>query len=474
MRLGKTAIIDFLSQGLVSIAGFAATFAIARILGPSGLGKYAIAVALGIFWLSIPAGAVSSALTKRLSENRDRAEFLSSGLLLNLVLSIIIGLSVYLLRAPIGRYIGADVGHLVALLVVANIAFTTVRAGLMGQKKVATAGIMTAIERLSRTGLQIALIIIGLGVTGLILGHIASLVVIATASLIFYEITAARPTREKIGSMIEYARYSWIGGMQARVFGWMDTLILAFFVGSNLIGIYEAAWGIGSLLAMASGSIGRTLFPEISELSTEDRFDRIREYVNEIIVFSGIFIIPGFFGAITIGDRVLGIYRPEFTAGSIILVILVAANALKVYGSQFVNVINGIDRPNIAFRVNFIFIVMNILLNIGLIPVFGWYGAAIATLISTGLWLGLSYWYLSSLIGSPAVPLGELFREFIASVVMAGGIIIVEPVVGSHHFITLGLVLLGATIYAAVLLRISHRVRRKVWSLVPDQLHGSY
>ena len=53
MRLGRTAFLHFLSQVVVSVSGFAATFAIARLGGADVLGGVAVAVAL-TFWLDVP------------------------------------------------------------------------------------------------------------------------------------------------------------------------------------------------------------------------------------------------------------------------------------------------------------------------------------------------------------------------------------------------------------------------------------
>jgi O-antigen/teichoic acid export membrane protein len=49
----------------------------------------------------------------------------------------------------------------------------------------------------------------------------------------------------------------------------MDTLVLAIFVSNSLIAVYEVAWNLASLFAIFGSSISRTLFPEISKLSSE-------------------------------------------------------------------------------------------------------------------------------------------------------------------------------------------------------------
>ncbi|MFC7007102.1 hypothetical protein [Halalkalicoccus salilacus] len=69
MRLGRTTAVYFGSQVVISLSGFVATFAIARLLGAAVLGQYAVVVAL-LFWITIPVNAISSAINKRISEER--------------------------------------------------------------------------------------------------------------------------------------------------------------------------------------------------------------------------------------------------------------------------------------------------------------------------------------------------------------------------------------------------------------------
>lgn len=69
MRLGKTTVAHFLSQVVVSVAGFVATFAIACVLGAEGVGMYALGVAI-LMWFKMPAGGLRDGITKPVSEGR--------------------------------------------------------------------------------------------------------------------------------------------------------------------------------------------------------------------------------------------------------------------------------------------------------------------------------------------------------------------------------------------------------------------
>lgn len=476
MRLGKTAVVHFSSQVVVSLAGFLATFAIAYLLGPDGLGRYAIAVAIGYFWLAVPLNAVGMAVKKRMSEGTDAARYFGAGLALNGLLTAVIAGLVLVVGFGLAR-VGGGGGEFVAVLrtysveiaalVAGSAVLDTFLAGLEGRHRVGRAGGFRALERIARTGVQVGVLLAGFGVAAITLGHAASLVGVAVVGLATVGLHPARPRLEHLRGLVTYARYAWMSTLRGRVFGWLDTIVLSLFVSASLVGIYEAAWGVASLLAMASTSIGKTLFPEVSELSVDDGFERITHYLDEALAFSGVFIVPGFVGAVVLGDRVLTFYRPEFGRGTGVLLILIAAYAANAYGSQFLNVVNAVDRPDLAFRVNVAFVLLNGVLNLGLVWAIGWYGAAIATAASATLRLVLGYVAVRRVVGVPSVPYREIVHQAGAALGMALVVGAALPLAPNRRVGTVLLVGLGAAVYLGILVAVSARVRTKARGLAP-------
>jgi O-antigen/teichoic acid export membrane protein len=246
----------------------------------------------------------------------------------------------------------------------------------------------------------------------------------------------------------------------------MDILVLGFVVSDSLIGIYQVAWTLASFLAIAGSSISSTLFPQVSSLGTRKNFDQIKHLLSEGLAFSGVFLIPGFFGALIIGEDILRIYRPGFTTGALVLVILIAARGVNMYGGQFVNILNGIDRPEVAFRINAVFVGVNLVLNIGLVVVMGWYGAAIATFVSSVVYLVMGYRSLIREVGSLDIPIREIMMELLSSLAMVGFVWIASQGLPNSHIVTIGLVLSGSVVYAVSLLVMSIKIRRKALSFI--------
>ena len=465
MGLSKSVVSHFASKVLGSVAGFIATFTIARLLGAEALGVYALAQSLMI-WATVPSHGVSTATTKYISEGDKKGEFAGVGVVFNFLLIVVVTVLVLLFEKQVNRYIGADAGVLVLLLICSSVLFGTIGGILRGEKKVAEFGWLTTVENVLRTVFQVGFILFGYKLGGLIVGHAGSLVVASVLGIYFLSLRPALPSRDEIRKMYDYAKYSWLGSTKRKMFGWMDTIVLGFFVSSAFIGIYEVAWTLSSFLVLSSNSIRDVLFPEVSDLSSKGKEDEILKYVSESVLFTGVFVIPGLFGAAVVGSDLLSIYRPEFAKGATVLVILILAQLANVYGKQFVDILNAINRPEAAFRVNAAFVVTNLSLNFILIYAVGWYGAAIATLISGIVTVIFGYYYVTKLLGDLSIPSKGILSQVLSSAIMAVSISHIKSVVPPNHYATIGVIFSGALLYLIILLVISPEIRYRFFELI--------
>lgn len=472
MRPAKTTIIHAATQIGVSVIGFLTTLYFARVLGAGVLGQYFVIVALTA-WIGIPGIGVSSAITKRMSEGVDQPHYLSAGLVINSAVAIFLIALIFVFRGAVNSYVGADVDLLLYLLVFGHIIFFSMRDGLKGQKKVAYAGIAEFTNRLLRAGFQVALVLLGYELTSLITGHGVAFILVGVAGLgvVFLRDRPVLPKRVHFEEIVSYARYSWLGIMKSRAFSWTDVLILNLFVSSTLVGVYEVSWGLASVLALVGMSIQQTLFPEVSELSTKEKYEEVRDLVETSLVFSGIILIPGFFGALVLGPRILRIYGTEFVQGQYILLLLIVARTVHVYESALVNFISAVNRPDLAFKINLSLIFLNVLMNFSLIYMFGWYGAALATGVSLIITFVMGYYLLSKVIGQLRIPFRSIGHQVFSASLMALLVLGVDSVIPwRNNYSTVALAFLGAAVYSLILVFVSERVRSMVMSFLPVSL----
>jgi O-antigen/teichoic acid export membrane protein len=213
----------------------------------------------------------------------------------------------------------------------------------------------------------------------------------------------------------------------------------------------------------------------MSEISAKEDPQAVSRIVEQSLTFGGLFLIPGLFGGVLLGGRILRIYGPAFPQGATVLSILIVANLFMGYQNQLVNTLNAIDRPDLAFRVNVAFVVANLSLNVVLVSLYGWIGAALATAASVAVSLVLAYRHVQSLIDF-AVPVSEIGRQWVAAGVMAvvvyAGLQFEEAnrVIGQNFVVVLVLVAVGAGVYFVALVSLSQEFRETVDRNVPIDL----
>lgn len=478
MRLGQTSIIHFASRFSASVLGFVATVFIGRILGSDGLGIYYLVLSM-IAWLGVVTKmGIPSAITKRISEGESKSAYAIAGVSLSTILFVAVVALVVLLRESVNDYIGYPAAEFVVLLLFVNLAQSLVSAILKGQHLVHLSGIFNPIRTGTRSIIQISALLTGFGLVGLFTGYTVgyALVVVLGMWIILRNFEQlSLPRRSHFRNIISYAKFSWIGSLRSRAFNWVDVSLLGFFVSSSLVGIYTAAWNIAVFLIIFGGSLSQVLFPEMSSLSANEDREAVSDLFETALAFAGIVLIPGLVGGTILGERLLRVYGEGFSQGAVVLSVLIVATLIQGYQRQFTNTLNAIDRPDQSFRVNGVFIVANVVLNVSMIPRYGVVGAATATAVSVAVSLCMAYAVLSSLI-SFSVPIEEIAKQWIAAAVM--GLFVYTgmwlestySIVGVNIVVIFTLVGSGATVYFTTLLTISRRFQKTVGDNLPSKM----
>jgi len=475
MRLGQTSVIYYLSRVLAAVLGFLATIYYARALGAEPVGIYYLAIGV-VSWLAIAGKiGISGAITKRVSEGEERERYALAGLSIVGVLFVVLATGIVLSRPHVNDYLGHPAAGYVILILLVSLAWSVVSSLLTGLHLVHLKGLLTPVKTGGRALAQIGAVTLGLGLTGLFVGHVAgfALVAVVGGTFVIGRLNGvALPGRRHYRSLFEYAKFSWLGRLETRMFNHTDVIVLGVFVPQALIGIYSIAWNIAMFFILFSGSISTTLFPEMSERAANETPQAVADLLEEALSYAGLLLIPGLVGGVLLGERVLRLYGDEFTQGTTILALLITAALFRAYQKQHLNTLNAIDRPDLSFRANAAFVVLNLTLNVVLIYVYGWIGGAVATGLSVLASLAIAYRYLSSIIDY-TIPVVELAYQWLAALLMGAvvtGGLWVENSYGvlNHNAATvIVLVGLGAATYFLVLLGLSGRFRRTVSDNLP-------
>jgi len=209
--------------------------------------------------------------------------------------------------------------------------------------------------------------------------------------LIFNEIGISYPN---FSLLREYLRFSIPlipRSISGKIIDSFDRYLIGFFLNSTAVGIYSAAYGIGSIMRVFMGIINVVLFPTLSKLWEENREHELKIFFRYTLKYFLILAIPSIFGLTVLSKEILTIIAGSEFVYQGYLIIPVIAIAITFFHSTFQvfgHIFLLVKRTYINAVVLFSGALLNIFLNIILIPYFqsnynyGIMGAAIATFIS--------------------------------------------------------------------------------------------
>jgi len=161
-----------------------------------------------------------------------------------------------------------------------------------------------------------------------------------------------------------------------------DTILIGYFRGQTLVGIYGAAFSTAVLLNMIINSIGSLFLPNVSELSDAGKIEEFRRVYRTATRWMLILAVPIAFGLFSFPKIILSLFGPEFPQGSTALMILAVGFLSHIIAGLNTGALKAFNRTRSIFIYQTITVICNISLNIFLIPRYGISGAALATTVS--------------------------------------------------------------------------------------------
>lgn len=229
-----------------------------------------------------------------------------------------------------------------------------------------------------------------------------------------------------------------------------DRYVIAYFLGTTSVGVYSAAYGLGSIIFMFAGIVGFILAPALFKLYDEGRISEVKTHLSYSLKYILALAIPFVFGAAVLDKPVLRLFSTAEIAGEGYLVTpLIALGILFSCANSVICVILGlVKKMKLVAAIYIIAAVANLGLNILVVPYLGILGAAIATLISSLLVLGLTTYYAFKEF---KFDIGWHFiaKSLVASAIMSSAVWLMHPQSSLAIIIT---VVVGVAVYGIALL----------------------
>lgn len=416
------------------------------------------------------------ALNRFLPGKTDKAEIREaffSILLVVLGCSAVIAAAVMLLRNPIADALfgSADMAPVAALMGGALL-FRAITSSCTNYfrafRQTKTYAALSIALEVGEIGLAAYLVLAGYGIEGAVtaLLVVRAVIFLIALALIIRQVGIRLPRFVNIRPYIGFSIPLMTLPLIWWILSWSDRYIITIFRDTAQVGIYSAAYVIGSACAIYMGPLTDLMLATLSKLYDEERITEVKTILSRSLRYSLMLVIPSVFGVSVLGESLLRLFTTaEFTSVSSALIPIIAS-AVAVFSIRNITVFGLLLTKNTK-KIVIIYgasAIINVVINIILIPHIGIVGAAIATLVSFAfasfIVTRLSLKSLPFYIDWPF-----LLKSLAASAAMAAVIWLAAP--GGLAGVVLWIIA-GAVIYFCLLLLLrglTGEEIRSLWSL---------
>lgn len=405
---------DILRQGI----GLLSRIAMARYLPIAGYGNFAVGLALlelsGIVALAgIPVGL--SRYLPRQQTDQEQRDFLSISVQIVGIMSVILMVSIFLAAGPVATFVFGEkdlvwviriFSAVLPFYAIFNLSIGGFRGYEQTYPRVLTQNIL-------RPGLQLLgvllCILIGYNTVGIAFAYAGGFVGVAVISvIILYRISELSvqdlTRRSPVGRYRELLAFSlplvvwsgtWIIAKNS------DLIILGIFKSGSQVGLYDVVFRMGLVtVSLFAPALGYLFQPIVSRFEMTGKWKRIDELYTVVTRWSVVATIPVFSLFFLFPGQIIGaFFGPKYQSGQVILQILLVGFMGGMLPGMTTNFLTGVGDTKPLMYISIGVMLLNILLNIALIPTYGVIGASTATVAARILGNSVQSYYIYDTYG---------------------------------------------------------------------------
>jgi O-antigen/teichoic acid export membrane protein len=399
---------------------------VVRLLSKEQYGTYAVILSLFAISVSVLDGGFFDGARKFIAEQRSIprwkdhvfAFYVRIGLFVTISFSIVL---LFLMQIGFFNTFSSEVNSFipfVILMLVARQSFLIVRGSLLGLELELFSEPLRTARKFLLLLVGAGLIVLGMGTEGLFIGHVVSegiaLIVgtyLLSTKIDLKTILARAPDQFPRSELIKFNFNSVIMSILLVSTLHIDVLLIQYFLTSEQTGVYKSAVVILSFLNVLPMTIGSILVSASSSLWDQNQMDEVNNLLSQLVQVVSLASILFGVGLLVLSDEVVGIYLgPGYGAASLVLTILVPGGIMLAVAQTIISSNQGVGELTNVIIPAAISTLVNIVLNVVLIPRFNIRGAAVATTISYGVLLGFLTMYSrrSGLVPFKGTPISKV------------------------------------------------------------------
>lgn len=247
----------------------------------------------------------------------------------------------------------------------------------------------------------------------------------------------------------------------------LNNVLLGFMKDAEAVGYFTAATKLLVLTMSLSSSLGAVIMPRTSNLIAENKMDEFKVLIQKSYDFILALAMPLTVGLIFTSPSVVLLLSGEGFAPAILTSQIVAFNILVVgiSGVMGLQVLYPMGKINIVILCTFIGAVVNVVLNVLLIPRYGHNGTAVAYMLAEVAVTASMF-----IIGRKYIPIQFFKKEhlhYVGGGIVMGGVLYFISLLGLSNISTLiTMICVGIMVYIIVLLWLKDSIGMVILSIV--------
>lgn len=428
-----------ISNALIKLKDLFPILIVAKFLGAIDYGIFTIVMVTVAFLAPLAPLGINHALMRFLPPEKNENKIkdsVYSAFLITIVASFIFSLAVFILSDMIAiSFLGSKVagefiriGSALIFITAINMLFLDVFRSFGMMKKYSFVGL---VQTFGEIALAFVFILYGFGLLFVLYAYLITRAFVLVLSFVFIvkEVKLKIPDFGATRAYLNYGIHLLITGICFWIIGSSNRYIIGYFMDTESIGIYSVAYMIGSMIMIFMIPITINLLANGSILYDRGNFGELKKYFKYSVKYFMMLAMPTLFLFSVLSEKIIRILASiEFVSRGAVIIPFITLGfifyVLWMFGTFILSFAKKTGKMSMVIASAS---VINIAMNIVLVPYMGILGAAVSTLI-TFLLMFLVITKISIKILRFNVPWGFIIKSLLVSILMGVLIFLINPV----------------------------------------------
>jgi O-antigen/teichoic acid export membrane protein len=424
-RVGKNTLAQITMSAARMVSRFLVVLVIARLAGRQLLGDFTFVITFTTMFTFLVGMGLGLSLMREVAKHRDQADKMVGNALTITILNslwvvpLMVGIVALLGRPPV-ILIAVALAGIATVLEVMGLQLNAVFGGFERMELSAT---VIVIQELAFLVVGAVILAINMPFVWLFVIYIVSRLIGFGVGIVIYRHTIGtiRLQFDRVYSrqMLRISAPFAVQAALAPIYLRIDVLMLSYFQGSAAVGLYEAATNIFYRFNVFAHMFNQALMPFLArEYLTIGQ--HVRRYIRAAAKYQTVLGVPLTVIGLALADRLIPFLSgEEFVDSVMVFQLLSGITILRMLDSALATSLTAVDLQGWRSTITALAAVVNIGLNLVILPRYSFRGAAVTTILTEMFFGGALYLVLRQRVPHP-FDFKQFVRPFLAGLIMAG------------------------------------------------------